>query len=761
MTKYTASHWGLYEVDRSAGEPMLKPYRRDAVPSEIGLHQLAPELLQMRVKRPAVRKSVLESGPGANPHLRGREPFVEVDWDIATRLASTAIDKVRKEHGNESIFGGSYGWASAGRFHHAQSQVHRFLNSIGGYVRHADSYSLAAARVVMPHIVGEMEDLMDVHTTWDVMAKHTKLFITFGGVPEKNSQVTAGGVADHRVPGGLRAMAEAGVRFVNISPVSDNLKTGGDVEWVPIRPGTDTAMMLAMAWVLETEGLADKDFLSRCTVGYETFRAYLIGATDGVAKTPEWAENITGVPAGQLAQLARDASARRSMLNLAWSLQRQTHGEQPFWALVTLAAMLGHVGKPGGGFGLGYGATNLMGSKRLLLSGPTFSQGTNGVEKFIPVARIADMLLNPRAPFTYNGKNYTYPDIKLVYWAGGNPFHHHQDLNRLRQAWQRPETIIVNEQSWTATARHADIVFPVTTTLERTDIGYATKEGHLIAMSQVIPPVGEARSDYEIFSLLAKHLGSHDAFTEGRTAEEWLRKIYEDFREGVKARGIQVPAFDLFWEAGVIDLGAHDKSFNMLEDFAADPDAHPLKTPSGRIEITSATVQSFGLPDCPGHPVWLEPKEWLGMSPVQGEFLHLVSDQPVKRLHSQLDSSPWSTAAKVQGREPVFINPRDAASRGITSGDIVELSNERGRCLAGAVVSEVVMPGVVRLSTGAWYDPDPITGLERHGNPNTLTLDVPASGLSQGCAAHTCVVRLTGPVENAPPVEAFRPPAFL
>jgi biotin/methionine sulfoxide reductase len=212
---------------------------------------------------------------------------------------------------------------------------------------------------------------------------------------------------------------------------------------------------------------------------------------------------------------------------------------------------------------------------------------------------------------------------------------------------------------------------------------------------------------------------------------------------------------------GLIDLSGNDEPVVMLEKFAADPTAHPLKTPSGRIEISSATIEGFAIPDCPGHPVWIEPAEWLGNAPSGGQFLHLVSDQPAKRLHSQMDSSAWSQAAKIKGREPVYINPQDAAARGIAAGDIVELSNRRGRCLAGAVVSDVVMAGVVRLSTGAWYDPDPETGLERHGNPNTLTLDVPASGLSQGCAAHTCLVELKGPIVDPPAVLAFQLPVLL
>lgn len=760
MTKYTASHWGIYEVVDREGHPDLKAFGSDPDHSPIGLHQLDEGIKAMRIGRPAVRRSFLESGPGTRTDLRGREDFVEVEWDTALDLASAAIDDVRRKRGNRAIFGGSYGWASAGRFHHAQSQVHRFLNAAGGYVRHMDSYSLGAARVVMPHIVGDIDYLQSIHTSWDVMEKHTELFISFGGVPAKNAQVSAGGVREHRVPGGLRRMGAAGVRFINVSPVSDNLITGGPVEWVQIRPNTDTAMLLAMSWVLEAEGLVDRAFLDRCTVGYERFRAYLTGATDSIAKTPEWAAALTGVPAEQIAQLARDAAGHRTIVNIAWSLQRQMHGEQPFWALVTFAAMLGQIGQHGGGFGVGYGATNLMGSPHRKMSGPTLSQGINSVKDFIPVARIADMLLNPGETFTYDGAIHAYPEIHLVYWAGGNPFHHHQDLNRLRKAWQKPDTIIVNEQFWTATAKHADIVFPVTTTLERNDMGFSTKEGCLVAMAKVVEPYGEARDDYQIFSGLAARLGVEQTFTEGLDGDQWLRRLYSEFRDKAVKLDIDVPDFNTFWQRGMLDFTQFDEPVVMFKDFAADPAANPLSTPSGLIEITSETVASFGLADCPGYPAWLEPAEWLGSAMATDEHLHLVSDQPVRRLHSQLDPSPWSCQGKVKGREPVYINPRDANQRGISDGDVVELFNQRGRCLAGAIVSDVVMPGVVRLSTGAWYDPDPDTDLERHGNPNALTLDVAASGLSQGCSAHTCLVKLRGPVNELPEIEAFRLPAM-
>ena len=248
MTHYTQAHWGTYRVEQgSDGTPVLRHWEKDPDPCDIGLHMLAPELDRVRVRRPSVRRSWLERGPGSAPELRGREPFVEVDWNTALDLVAAELQRVKTAHGNEAIFGGSYGWASAGRFHHANSQVHRFLNTIGGYVRHNDSYSLGAGRVLLPHVLMPIDESWNQLTSWDVMAAHTKLFVAFGGVPLKNAQISQGGVGFHQHRPGLAAMAKAGVRFVNISPVNDNLETGGEVEWIPIRPNTDTALMLALA----------------------------------------------------------------------------------------------------------------------------------------------------------------------------------------------------------------------------------------------------------------------------------------------------------------------------------------------------------------------------------------------------------------------------------------------------------------------------------------------------------------------------------
>ena len=516
-------------------------------------------------------------------------------------------------------------------------------------------------------------------------------------------------------------------------------------------------MILALCHVLYTEKLYDREFLDRCTVGFDRFAPSLAD------KTPEWAEKITGISAVRIRALAREMAATRTTVNINWSLQRSHHGEQPFWALVTLACMLGQIGLPGGGFGASYGPTNSMGSGAPLLSGPTLSQGTNAVPDFIPVARFTDMLLNPGGRVPYNGRDLTYPDIRLIYWAGGNPFHHHQDLNRLRVAWQKPETIIFNEQFWTPAAKMADIVLPATTGLERNDIGYARREPFLIAMKKAREPIGEARDDYWIFSEITRRLGAADVYTEGRDEMQWLVHMYEEGRQKSARMGVPLPAFQEFWEAGIAKVPGENTEPVMLAKFRADPATNPLKTPSGRIEIFSEKIASFGYDDCPGHATWMEPIEWLGSRKAERYPLHMLSDQPADKLHSQLDHSPHAKATKVKGRQPVTLHPEDAAARGISEGDLLRVFNDRGACLASAQLTDRIRRGVVRLSTGAWFDPEDSgsnTPLEKHGNPNALTLDIGASKLSQGCIAQTCLVEIERFDGVAPAVTAHQLPSF-
>lgn len=763
IEKPTATHWGRYLIGVDPdGAITVRDHPGDPNPSAIGQNYVTAIGHPARIRRPAIRRAWLKHGPRLDDNRRGEDSFVEVPWDEALDIAAGEIDRIRKAHGNTAIFAGSYGWASAGRFHHAQSQVHRFLNMAGGYVRSVNAYSYAAAEVILPRIVASLRQVSVDSTTWPVIAERTELAVLFGGWPLKNAQVNSGGIGAHTTRDWMEKAARNGMRSILISPMRDDAMDALDAEWIPIRPNTDTALMLALMHVLIIEGLADQAFLNRYCVGFERLEGYILGQVDGVAKTPEWAARITTVPAHRIEALAREMASARTLVSLSWSLQRASHGEQPYWAGVSLAAMLGGIGRPGEGFACGISAMHGISNPGTQMSFANLSQGVNPVAAFIPVARVTEMLENPGGRFTYDGRELTYPDIRLIYWAGGNPFHHHQDLNRLARAWNRPETVIVNETWWNPLARRADIVFPATTPLERNDIAASSLDGWIMAMHKAVEPVEDARNDYAIFAGMAERLGFADRFTEGREEMEWLRHFYDITRQRVARQGQEWPDFEQFWQDGEIALPSQSEARTLLSAFRADPDANRLSTPSGRIELYSEKIAALGLEDCPGHPVWIAPREWLGADLAARYPLHLLSNQPRTRLHSQMDLGKTSAASKIQGREPMRIHPADAAARGITDGMVVRLFNDQGACLAGAILDDKLMPGVVQLATGAWWDPDPEQdNLDRHGNPNVLTYDAGTSGLGQGPSAHSCLVEVEAWTDPVPPIRAYDQPDFV
>jgi len=755
----TSFHWGTYRVEARDGELVaLHAFEEDPDASPIGQGYIGVLNDSTRITAPMIRKRWLEDGPGTAGDLRGRDEFVPVSWDKAERLVAAELIRVRDSYGNSSIFGGSYGWASAGRFHHAQGHLKRFLNLIGGFTKSVNTYSLAAGEVILPHVLGGVEFIYGA-TSWQSIIDHCDLMVAFGGLPLKNAVIGQGGVGAHRSGPALLEAKAAGVEFVNISPLRSDVSSALDAEWLAPRPSTDVALMIGLAHVLLSESLVDHRFLDRYTVGFDRFATYLTGATDGIPKTPEWAADICELSAETIQRLARRMARGRTMISLAWSLTRQDHGEQPFWLGTVLAAMLGQIGLPGGGVGFGYGATNTVGLERSMPRFQAFPQGRNPVKTFIPVARITELLENPGGSFDYNGKTHTYPDIRLIWWAGGNPFHHHQDLNRLRRAWARPETVIVNEWCWNSLAKHADIVLPCTTPLERNDITLTPRDPYLVMMDRAVEPAGEARDDYDIFRGIARYLDVEEAYSEGRDAEDWIRWLYDQSCLSAADAGVELPPFDELREKGWYKLRVPDTPYVALANFRADPAANPLRTPSGKIEIFSETIAGFGYADCPGHPAWIEPAEWLGAA--TSHPLHLISNQPKNKLHSQLDQGPLAQAARIAGHEPVMIHPLDAAARDIQDGDIVRVFNDRGACLCGVVLSESIRQGVIQISTGTWFDPDAESGLCKGGNPNVLTLDKGTSRLGQGPIAQSCLVEIKRYLDPLPRVTAFDPPEIL
>ena len=744
-----SSHWGAFSATTDeSGRVHVTPHPDDPAPSPLLANLPVAATGTARVLRPHVRRGWWERGPGPDAR-RGRDEFIALGWDeVLDRLAAD-YTRVLTDHGPRAVFAGSYGWASAGRFHHAQSQLHRFSNCLGGAVRTTGTYSHAVGEALLPHLVGSQEPLISP-TAWSSIQASTDLVLAFGGLPAKNSEVASGGISRHEVAGRLRAVRERGGEFVLVSPLRDDLAAELGADWFDVVPGTDTALLLALCHVLVEEGLHDAAFLATHTAGSVEFLASLRGADDGVAKTPEWAGAITGIAADRIRDLARRAAAGRTMVTVSWSVARTRFGEQPLWAALALAALLGQIGLPGGGFGHGYASTGGVAKRAGSYPLPTFPQFADPLRARIPVARIADALLHPGREYDFDGRRETYPHLRLVHWAGGNPFHHHQDLDRLRRAFAAAETVVVHEPFWTSTARHADVVLPSTTTMERDDIGAARYDDRLIAMGRVHPPLGEARDDYAVLADLATRLGAGERFTEGRSAREWVEHLYEEWRHGPAARaGIDAPPYPEFLAAGEFRLPAEPTEKVMFSSFRRDPERFPLRTPSGRVELHSETLASFGYDDCPGHPVWLAPEEV-----PDGEFpLRLIANNPATRLHSQLDHGATSQAGKVAGREPVRMHPDDAAARGLVAGGVVVLRSRRGSCLGGLVVSDAVRRGVVQMSTGAWFDP--VAGAAAgvtcgHGNVNVLTRDVGSSRLAQACTGQHATVQVSA-LEGVPP----------
>src|SRR3954451_87348 len=315
------SHWGAFRVTVDGNEIVdAVGHPDDPAPSPLLANFRDGIRNESRIARPVVRRGWLERGPGPDGR-RGGDAFVEVDWAEALDLIAGELQRVRNVYGNEAIYGGSYGWASAGRFHHAQSQLHRFLNCIGGYTASVNSYSLGASEVILPHVVGGADEVLRRATTWKSILEHTELVVAFGGMNVKNAFVSPGGVTRHTLPPSLAEAGRRGLTFELFSPLRTDLNPDVRATWHPIVPGTDTAVMLALAHTIISEGLHDTAFLEQYCVGADCLIAYVVGDEDGQPKDPDWAASISGIPAETLRDVARRMAEHRTLTTVSWALQ--------------------------------------------------------------------------------------------------------------------------------------------------------------------------------------------------------------------------------------------------------------------------------------------------------------------------------------------------------------------------------------------------------------------------------------------------------
>ncbi|WP_095278393.1 molybdopterin guanine dinucleotide-containing S/N-oxide reductase [Helicobacter sp. 11S02629-2] len=745
----TGAHWGPIKVTVKDGK---------IVKSEAGIKRKVHNPLQdhisdlvyakSRVKYPMVRKSYLEDPTNPKPELRGNDEWVRVSYEKALDLIEAAMRRTYKEKGPTGIFAGSYGWRSSGNIHNAQVVLQRFMAMAGGFTGIIGDYSTGASQVIMPHVVGTLE-VYEQQTVWPVILEKTKVVIIWGS----NSLITlrnSHAIGDDMASDYLVQLKDKGKKIIIIDPIYNETAKLLDAKWIAPTPNTDVALMLGIMHTMYTTNKYDKHFIETYTVGFDKFLPYLLGKSDGVTKDAKWASAICGIDEETIKELASTMFENTTMLMSGWAMQRAHHGEQPHWALVTLASMIGQIGKPGGGFGLCYHTHNSGVPRRNAVVVGAMNLGGKSATLSVPAARATDAILNPGKTIDFNGKKITYPDIDMIYWCGGNPIVHQQNLNNNLKAWRKPHTIVINEAFWTSSARQADIVMPTTTTYERNDIAMIglLSNTYIGPMKACITPLYESKDDYTIFSDLAKRFGIYKEYTgDGKSDLEWVKTVYEAALEEGKTKNIEIPPFKEFWEKNEPFEFKHLESndhYVRYSKFVKDPIANPLGTPSGKIEIYSETIASFKYDDCPPHPSWLEPVEWLGMKNRPAEF-HMVSPHPRDRLHSQLAQTKLRETYAINGREPIWINEEDAKEKGIKNGDVVRVFNARGETLVGAYVTKDIARHVVRLEEGGWYDPvEPgkIGSLDNNGTPNVLTIDMPTSKLGSGNIAHTALVNI-------------------
>jgi anaerobic dimethyl sulfoxide reductase subunit A len=627
---------------------------------------------------------------------RGSGAFERVSWDEALDAVAREMLRIRAAYGNAAILDASRSGSLS--MLHGRTAAQRFLYMFGGCTELWSNMSAEAEVFAVRMTYGAKADYKSAGRE-PVDYINSRLIVMWGWSPGD----TTFGTGTYQY---LKWARRQGVRIVGVDPRQTRASRELADEHIFIRPSTDAAALIAMAYVIASEGLEDQAYLDRHVLGFDedhlppgapagaSYRSYLLGLADGVRKTPEWASAITGVPAGTIRRLAIDlATSKPAALHCGYAPGRTAYGEQFHRAAYALAAMTGNVGIPGGNSGTSNGAT---GRSRVR----TLPAGANPLK-----ARVASPLL---ADLLARGAGGGYPaDIRMIYSAGGDLFNQCPNVNKIAAALDGVEFFVAQDHFLTPTARHADLVLPATTFWERNDVHtpWAGAGHYAIYMKQAIAPVDECRNDIDIFADLARRVGIQGY--NDRTEEEWLRELTRD----------AIDDFDAFRERGLARLPAPDDAVAFAREIR-DPERHPFTTPSGKIEIYSmalaANPDPYGLGRIPPIPTWIPPAE-----PDPRHPLRLCTPKSRARTHSIHSNQEILARAD---RDDVWMHPADAASRGLAQGQRVRVFNGRGATVLPVRITDRIAPGVVSIKEGAWFTPD-AEGVDQRGCANVLTDD--------------------------------------
>ncbi|MBI2855015.1 MAG: molybdopterin-dependent oxidoreductase [Chloroflexi bacterium] len=705
---------------------VLKLHIRDGVVSHIETDD-GPEpqylaCLKGRAYRQRLYSPERLTSPLKRTGERGEGKFAEISWDEAFETVASEIKRINRAYGPAAIIlmcsAGDIGWV------HNGSLIERVLVGAGGYTGVLGTVSAEGAFFASMATYGT--DSIRITGTRDNLLR-SSMIILWGW----NPAVTRGygQPALH-----LLKARQAGTRIVTVDPrYTDSAATLSD-QWVPIRPGTDTAMLIAMAYVIISGSLQDQGFIDRFTTGFASFRDYVLGKQDGIPKTPAWAEPITGVPAATIESLAREyATLKPAALMDGFAPGRTAYGEQFHRAVAVLSTITGNVGVAGGNAGCGSTGAYLPRIHLGPVVGSRMTGGENPVDRTRPRedavfykrkdrtsviggdfytggpsntrlnrVQVADAILN--------GRNGGYPaDYKMLYLVNLNYVNQYGNTNKIVQALKKLEFIVVQEQFMNATARYADIVFPNNTYMERNDITTGGVAPFYGFVNKAVDSVGGSKSHYEIAAGLAAKLGIKGF--DGKTEEDWLKEIVAGTKD--------IPNYEAFRKQGSHKVPLPCPVV-VFEDQIRDPLKNPFPNPSGKIQIYSQEIADMQHTLIPPIPKYIEPWEGRQDALTAKYPLQLLTTHFLRRAHTQYDNVPWLRELCAQA---VTMNPADARSRGIKDGDRVKVFNDRGAVVLPASVTDRITPGVVDIPEGSWFAPD-ASGVDQGGCANVLTSDV-------------------------------------
>lgn len=711
------------------GKCLLKVHIKEGVVSRIETYEGEDPQLRPCLKCRAFRQMLYSEErliyPLRRVGKRGEGKFERVSWDEALDKVASELKRVRETYGPAARFA-LCGAGDSSRFNNMPF-FQSLLAKDGGFTTYWGAASYEGGLFASVVSYGDF-------STWS--GRDTLLYSRLIILWATNTSVT---VQDSGTTWFLKKAKEAGARIISVDPRYTNSTAILADQWIPIKPGTDAAMLIAMAYVIVTEGLEDQSFIERLTVGFEQYKEYLTGENDGVAKTPEWASGITGVPAATIAQLAREfATTKPAALIDGIAPGRSAYGEQYHRAAIVLAAITGNIGKQGTNApGRSWAAVNGIYPYKV---GPGLSY-PNPVEQGAPVRKYAVPAygkLNPAvnssarvqrvlaADALLKGRAGSYPDdYKLAYIVGTNYVNQMLNTNKIVQAFNKLEFIVVHEMFMTATARYADIVLPIVTYMEHDDLTFSTSTPMYLYSKKIIEPVGECKTHLEIFVELAKRLGIKDYAD--RTEEDYIRRMLQS--------GGEITDYDSFKSESIHRVSL-DEPYLAYKEQVADPVKHPFNTPSGKIEIYSQVLADMNEPLLPPNPMYIEP--WEGpKDPLTKKYpLQLITTHMLRRAHTVFEKVPWLRETALQA---ITMSRTDAEYRGIKDGDTVRVYNDRGTVVLPAIVTERILPGVVDIPEGGWYDPDD-HGVDMGGNPNVLANDRPSPG--GAVPTNTCLVEV-------------------